>query len=183
EKSYQRSIDKLIARFAAPAMQGASLEAWLFDDQKSRKAAELKLHAAGVKAVLRSAYKPLVHFFLEDVDRATLATASIGYPMHEACAPNRFLLEAYPLTQLIDKARVEFYATHANDLTYQVKLTYQDGHEASHRVFAPNRRHSDINGDTLLSPTGWLNITHQDHVSTERVETDLEQLFHDTIQT
>src|SRR5690606_16545330 len=120
EKSYQRSIDELIARFATPAMQGASLEAWLFDDQESRKAAEGKLHAAGVNAVLRSAYKPLVHFFLEEVDRATLAAASIGYPAHQACAPNRFLLEAYPLTQLVEPAKVEFYATHVTDLTYQV---------------------------------------------------------------
>src|SRR5690606_28803307 len=67
------------------------------------------------------------------------------------------------------------------DLTYQVKLTYQDGREASHSVFAPNYTHSDIDGKTLLSPTGWLNITRQDQVSTERIETDLEQLFHDTI--
>lgn len=181
EKAYQRSIDSLITRFAKPAMQGATLEAWLFDDQKSRKAAEHTLQAAGVNATLRSAYKPLVHFFIEEIDCTALAQASIGYPMHEACAPNRFLLETYPLTKLVGEAKVEFYATDAPNFTYQVSLTFQDGREESHQVFAPNRTHSDIDGQTLLSPTGWLNIKHQGQVSAERLETDLEQLFHDTI--
>ncbi len=183
EKHYQRSIDKLIARFATPSMRGASIQAWLFDDHESRKAAESTLRTSGVDAVLRSAYKPLVHFFLEEIDTATLAAASIGYPVHEASAPNRFLLEAYPLTKLVGDANVEFYATHSCDLTYQVRLTYQDGREASHRVFAPNYTHEDIDGEILLSPTGWLSISHQGQASSERMETDLEQLFHDTIKT
>ncbi|KAA0911271.1 M14 family metallopeptidase [Pusillimonas sp. ANT_WB101] len=181
EKSYQRSIDSLVTRFAKPAMQGATLKAWLFDDQKSRKAAEHTLQAAGVNATLRSAYKPLVHFFIEEIDCTALAAASIGYPMHEACAPNRFLLETYPLTKLVGDATVEFYATDAANSTYHVNLTYQDGHEESHQVFAPNRTHSDIDGQTLLSPTGWLNINHEGQESAERLETDLEQLFHDAI--
>lgn len=181
ERKFERSIDSLINRFSAPEMQGASVEAWLFDDQASRKATEQKLHASGVKAKLRSAYKPLVHFFLEEVDCAQLKSISIGYPSHEACAHNRFLLETYPLTKLVGDAEVTFHATNEADFTYQVQLTTLDGQTHNHAVFAPNRTHLDSIGETLLSPTGWLKITHQGDATSERFETDIEQLFHGTI--
>lgn len=181
ESKFERSLDHLMTRFAAPALQGATVEAWLFDGQESRKAIEAKLHAQGVKAKLRSAYKPLVHFFLEEVDCSQLKTISIGYPAHEACAPNRFLLETYPLTKLVGAAEVTFHATNQADFTYQVHLTTLDGQTLSHAVFAPNRTHLDSIGETLLSPTGWLKINHQGEMSSERFETDFEQLFHGTI--
>ena len=181
ESKFERSLDHLMTRFAAPALQGATVEAWLFDDQESRKAAEAKLHAQGVKAKLRSAYKPLVHFFLEEVDCSQLKTISIGYPNHDACAPNRFLLETYPLTKLVGDAEVTFHATNQANFTYQVQLTTLDGQTHNHAVFAPNRTHLDSIGETLLSPTGWLKIDHQGEMSSERFETDFEQLFHGTI--
>lgn len=36
EKTYPRSINALIERFTKPQMRGATVEAWLFDDQPSR---------------------------------------------------------------------------------------------------------------------------------------------------
>lgn len=181
ERKFERSIDSLINRFNAPEMQGATVEAWVFDDQASRKATEQKLHALGVTAKLRSAYKPLVHFFLEEVDCTQLKSISIGYPSHEACAHNRFLLETYPLTKLVGDAEVTFHATNEADFTYQVQLTTLDGQTHNHSVFAPNRTHLDAVGGTLLSPTGWVKITHQGEATSERFETDIEQLFHGTI--
>ena len=178
EKSFERSLDALVARFSDASMKGATVEAWLFDDQPSRKAAEAKLQALGVKAKLHSAYKPLVHFFLEDVDCNTLKQISIAYPTHEACAPNRFLLETYPLTKLTGDAEVDFKPSGKQDFTYQVTLTDKHGTVTQHEVFAPNRTHQDAAGETLLSPTGWLKVTHQGTTTSERFETDLEQLFH-----
>ncbi|HWD13889.1 M14 family metallopeptidase [Pseudochrobactrum sp. sp1633] len=178
EKSFERSIDKLVARFSDPSMKDATVEAWLFDDQPNRKAAEAKLQALGVKAKLHSAYKPLVQFFLEDVDCNTLKQISIAYPAHEACAANRFLLETYPLTKLTGDAEIEFKPSGKQDFTYQVTLTDNNGTVTQHEVFAPNRTHQDAIGETLLSPTGWLKVTHQGETTSEHFETDLEQLFH-----
>ena len=178
EKSFERSLDALVARFSDASMKGATVEAWLFDDLQSRKAAEAKLQALGVKAKLHSAYKPLVHFFLEDVDCSNLKQISIAYPAHEACAPNRFLLETYPLSKLVGDAEVDFKPSGKQDFTYQVTLTDKNGTVTQHAVFAPNRIHQDAVGETLLSPTGWLKVTHQGTVTSERFETDFEQLFH-----
>ncbi|GAA0607661.1 M14 family metallopeptidase [Paenochrobactrum glaciei] len=178
EKSFERSIDQLQALCAEPAMQGATLEAWLFDDRQSREATEKKLQALGVKAKLHSAYKPLVHFFVEDVDCSTLSKVSIAYPAHDACAPNRFLLETYPLTKLAGSATVDFSPSGKQDFIYSVALTYQDGRTENHEIFAPNRVHPDAVGETLLSPTGWLKITRKDGTTSERFETDYEKLFY-----
>lgn len=178
ESSFERSLDRLIARFSDASMKGTKVEAWLFDDYSSRKAAEAKLQALGVTAKLHSAYKPLVHFFLEDVDCSNLKQISIAYPAHEACAANRFLLETYPLTKLVGDAEVDFQPSDKQDFTYQVTLTGEDGAVTQHEVFAPNRVHSDAVGETLLSPTGWLKMTHQGTATSERFETDFEQLFH-----
>ncbi|MGQ5719186.1 M14 family metallopeptidase [Pseudochrobactrum asaccharolyticum] len=178
EKSFERSLDKLVSRFSDASMKGATVEAWLFDDLQSRKAAEAKLQALGITAKLHSAYKSLVHFFLEDVDCSNLTQISIAYPAHEACTPNRFLLETYPLSKLTGDAEVEFKPSGKQDFTYQVTLTDKNGTATQHEVFAPNRTHQDAVGETLLSPTGWLKITHQDTTTSERFETDFEQLFH-----
>jgi len=57
EKTYPRTVHALVDQFLKPEMRGAKVEAWLFDDQPSRFAAETKLREAGVEARLRSAYK------------------------------------------------------------------------------------------------------------------------------
>lgn len=179
EKTFERSISKLLNLCADPVMQGATIEAWLFDDQPSRQAAEKKLNELGVNAKLHSAYKPLIHFFLEDMECSTLKQISIAYPAHQACAPNRFLLETYPLTKLVCGAPVDFTPSGKQDFIYSIKLIYKDGHTENHQVFAPNHIHQDMLGETLLSPTGWLKITHSDGTTTSnRFETDFEQLFH-----
>ncbi|KFK98012.1 M14 family metallopeptidase [Serratia sp. Ag1] len=177
QQSIERSLEQLVARFSDPAMRGATVEAWLFDDRQSRQAAARQLQACGVNARLRSAYKPLLHFFLEEVDCQQLAAITLRYPNHPAAAKNRFLLETYPLTKLVDKVPVQFHASEKDDCTYEVMLTFHDGHQEQHAVFAPNRLHQDSVGQTLLSPTGWLTVVQRDTVSSERFETDIERLF------
>jgi hypothetical protein len=98
EQKVDRTLDTLVARFSGAT--GTKIEAWVFDDEKSRRKAEAILAAAGVEAKFRSAYKPLLHFFLEEVDLENLSALHVVYPVHRACPKNRFLLEAYPLAGL-----------------------------------------------------------------------------------
>ncbi|MFT7755589.1 UNVERIFIED_CONTAM: hypothetical protein ODX46_05580, partial [Salmonella enterica subsp. enterica serovar Enteritidis] len=72
ESGFNRTLDQLLATYGQAAAHGTRFEAWLFEDAPSRRAAEEKLAAIGVEARLRSAYKPLLHFFLEEVDTGAL---------------------------------------------------------------------------------------------------------------
>ncbi|CDZ56876.1 M14 family zinc carboxypeptidase [Neorhizobium galegae] len=176
EQQVERTLDTLVARFADA--KGAKVEAWVFDDEKSRSKAEATLAAAGVEAKFRSAYKPLLHFLLEEVDLENLSALHVIYPVHKACPKNRFLLEAYPLAGLVGEAGLTFEAG-TEDAFYTVTLTEEDGGTEIHKVFAPNRLHTDFIGETLLSPTGWLAV---DDATGERVETDYELLFSSAVE-
>lgn len=79
-----------------------AFEAWTFDDRAARQRAREALAAKGIQARIHSAYKPLLHFFLEDV-RPGLLAATIRWPFHPAAEPNRFLLETYPLAALFPR--------------------------------------------------------------------------------
>ena len=54
-----------------------------------------------MQAHLHSAYKPLVFYFIEDIDASLLAEVTIHYPVHPQASPQRFLQEAYPLAALL----------------------------------------------------------------------------------
>lgn len=139
EKTYPRTIHALVERFLKPEMRGAKVDAWLFDDQPSRFAAETTLREAGVEVRLCSAYKPLLHFFLEEVDGSALKSAAIRYPRHDACVQNRFLLETYPLSSLLPEVEIDFSASGKDDFHYEVDLVFADGHSESRRVFSTLR--------------------------------------------
>lgn len=169
----ERTLDALLARFSgAPA--GTTFEAWTFDDRTARRRAEGLLAAQGVTARIRSAYKPIVSFFLEEA-RPGFIAAHIAYPVHPAAIPNRFLLESYPLAALLAPAAVTFNPGTSIE-TYEVTLTYPEGVE-THRVFAPNREHPDLEGVATLSPCGWLIAEGQ----SAPLLTDYEALFHGTM--
>ncbi|MET0745116.1 MAG: peptidase M14, partial [Microvirga sp.] len=113
-----RTLATLLADYGSGDRHGAVLEAWLFEDQAARREAEIRLARAGVRTRLHSAYKPLVHAFLEEIPTTGLERAVIRYPVHPGAAPLRFLSEAYPLAALLDGTRVTFEAGDA-DLSYQ----------------------------------------------------------------
>ncbi|MEZ2132193.1 MULTISPECIES: M14 family metallopeptidase [unclassified Sinorhizobium] len=173
ESRFERTLDALVSRHAGA--KGSRIEAWLFDDEKSRRRAEQKLAERGVEARLHSAYKPLLSFFLEEVDVAAFAAIHIVYPVHPACPKNRFLLETYPLAALVGAAKLTFEAGSGGDLFYRVRLTGKDGRSETKKVFAPNRVHTDFIGETLLSPTGWIALDAAG--AGERLKTDYETLF------
>ncbi|MBC7483470.1 MAG: peptidase M14 [Rhizobacter sp.] len=179
-----RTLDQWVARFSTAEWRGATVEGWLFEDAPARRAAEARLRRAGVHATLRSAYKPLVHFFLEEVDCARITSAVITYPVHGAATARRFLLEAYPLAAMLPACEPVFVA--GNDtLDYHVALTFDDGTQEHVFVAAPNRVHTDFIGSTLLSPTGWLRASAQvygvPHLNAAE-STDYEQLFDQVVQ-
>ena len=152
------TLDRLFWRLGRDAAPGSHVEAWLFEGAARRRAAERQLGERDITAVLRSAYKPLVHFFLEEVDLGTLRRATIRYPVHERAHAKRFLLEAYPLAALLRGIELRF-AAGDDALHYQVDLESRAGGAEPRRVFAPNRVREDHLGERVLVPSGWLRIT------------------------
>ena len=182
ERSFPRTTRALLDEYATPAYQGYQLEAWVFDDEAERQATETAFKAAGISARLRSAYKPLVHFFLEEFSWASLQSLVIEYPVL-ANAPRRFLLEAYPLAALLPQGvslrweGIESTAI-AQSIHYRVRVERSSGSQETYLVEAPNRHHQDHVGEAQFSPFGWLRLTSsQGDVSETILETDYEALF------
>ncbi|HSP31964.1 MAG TPA: peptidase M14 [Halomonas sp.] len=190
ERSFPRTTHTLLDTYATPAYQGYALEAWVFDDQAERQATEAAFKAAGISARLRSTYKPLVHFFLEEFSWTSLQSLVIEYPVL-AHMPRRFLLEAYPLAALLPQgvslrwegvestANLSAFSTSiAKPIHYRVQVERSSGSQETYLVEAPNRQHLDHVDEAQCSPCGWLRLTSpQGEVSEFIVETDYEALF------
>ncbi|MET0540297.1 MAG: M14 family zinc carboxypeptidase [Variovorax sp.] len=169
--SLPRTLDAWVDELLRQGRTGEQVEGWLFEGLEARRAAERRLQEAGIAARLRSAYKPLVHHFLEQVDIEGLARVAVHHPMHPAAESRRFALEAYPLVDLIGGAELSMQPKTCSDAlpAYEIELLWRDGRRHTDTVLAPNRLHVDHLGQTLLSPTAWLHGA--------RRESDLEALF------
>lgn len=170
DQTFERTLDALLAN----AEPGQSFEAWSFDDAKSRREAENRLKKKGVSARIRSAYKPLLFTFLEEINLDGVDTIEVRYPVHANAPANRFRLEAYPLAALVGDAKIDFVARKDDAFHYNVTLS-RNGKKETLKILAPNRVHTDIVGETNVSPTGWFRLAG-DTVG-ERLETDYERLF------
>ncbi|MFB7147339.1 M14 family metallopeptidase [Agrobacterium deltaense] len=170
DKTFERTLDALLAN----AEPGQSFEAWSFDDAKSRREAENRLKKKGVSARIRSAYKPLLFTFMEEINLDGVDTIEVRYPVHANAPVNRFRLEAYPLAALVGDATINFVARKDDAFHYDVTLS-RNGKKETLKILAPNRVHTDIVGETNVSPTGWFRLAG-DAVG-ERLETDYERLF------
>lgn len=168
-QTFTRTLDAIVEL----AIPGQPLEAWTFDDTESRREAERRLQEKGVTARIRSAYKPLLFAFLEEIDLDGVEAIEVRYPVHANAPANRFRLEAYPLAALVGEAKIDFIARNDGDFHYDVSLKRGEKIE-SVTVFAPNRVHTDIVGEINVSPTGWLKLGGQPG---ERLATDYEELF------
>lgn len=173
-----RTLDSVTERLLAERPAGIT-EIWLFEDTVARQAAEATLVAAGIEVRFRSAYKPLVHFFLEEVELAAVVGIDITFPVHPMADPQRFLIEAYPLAGLVGSAALTFRPG-ADDLTYQVVLSMSDGQFARHAVLAPNVVETDHTGVPVLRCCGWQ---RGGGVAGSRLNTDFETLFLAAIDT
>lgn len=170
DQTFERTLDALLAN----AEPGQSFEAWTFDDAKSRRDAENRLKKKGVSARIRSAYKPLLFTFLEEINLDGVDTIEVRYPVHANAPANRFRLEAYPLAALVGDAKIDFIGREDDAFHYDVTLS-RNGKKETLKVLAPNRVHADIVGETNVSPTGWFRLAGD--AAGERLETDYERLF------
>jgi len=168
-QTFTRTLDAIVEL----AIPGQPLEAWTFDDTESRREAERRLQEKGVAARIRSAYKPLLFAFLEEIDLDGVEAIEVHYPVHANAPANRFRLEAYPLAALVGEAEIDFIARNDGDFHYDVSLTRGERIE-NVTVLAPNRVHTDIVGEINVSPTGWLKLGGKPG---ERLGTDYEELF------
>ncbi|MFJ0392022.1 peptidase M14 [Bordetella bronchiseptica] len=157
EKTFDRTLDAWLHAYHDPAWRGATVHGWLFEGPQARRAAEARLAQAGVRARFRSAYKPLLHYFLEEADREGLVAVYVRYPVHPLAQPNRFTLEAYPLAALLAGVDLRFEAG-SDALHYDVTLRYADGREHHECVHAPNQPAPGADGVDGLSPCGWLRV-------------------------
>ena len=176
---FEKSFERTLSRLVADAKASDNIEAWTFDDRQSRREAELKLAEKGVQARIRSAYKPLVNAFLEEIDLEGVETIEIRYPVHPNAPDNRFRLEAYPLATLVGDRKIDFAARSDSEFHYDVLLKSAATGERLVKVLAPNRVHIDAAGETSLSPTGWLIAAN--NAAGARLPSDYETLFEDAI--
>ena len=176
---FERRFERTLSRLVADAKPGQNFEAWTFDDRESRQQAERELREKGVQARIRSAYKPLVNAFIEEIDLHDVNAIEIRYPVHPNAPDNRFRLEAYPLAAMVGNREITFVARADSDFHYDVLLKGNAGQERRLQVLAPNRVHIDAAGETRVSPTGWL--MRNGNAAGDRLATDYEQLFEETI--
>ena len=174
-----RTLDTLLSRLEHDAPAGSRVEAWLFEGASARREAERGLRGRGIEAVVRSAYKPLMHFFLEEIDTVGLRRATVHYPVRDDANEKRFRLEAYPLSPLLPGVDLRF-APGSAETEYRVELERRDGGMESRSVFVPNRIREDHLGERVLAPTGWLRVTGPEDARPridEPVVTEYEAIF------
>ncbi len=176
---FERSFERTLSQLVSGAEVGQKFEAWTFDDRQSRQDAERKLREKGVQARIRSAYKPLLYAFLEEIDLNGVEAIEIHYPVHANAPANRFRLEAYPLAAMVGNRAITFVARADSDFHYDILLKSNSHGERRVKVLVPNRVHIDAAGETNVSPTGWL--VRDGNADGERLITDYEQLFEETI--
>lgn len=182
ERTYDRTLAALVARLPAEVRPGETAEVWCFEDEPARRAAERMLAGQGITARIRSAYKPLVHAFLEEFTREGLVEVDVAVPAHADALAGRFALEAYPLAALIAPATLIF-AAGTDALDHRVTLSFADGRRETHTAFAPNVVRADHTGATILAPTGWLRIGAPGAAPRvdQAVATEVETLFLDVL--
>lgn len=158
-----------------PGPDCRSAEIWGFDDAQGRHRTELRLAARGLRVQYRSALKPLVCAFRDEIPTASLEQAQITYPRHPAAPANRFLLEAYPLTGMFPAVAFGFApGPETSELPlYRLRLRYAGGKERRLTVLAPNA----LGDDGALSPCGWIVGDGR----AARLATTYETLFHDVM--
>lgn len=158
-----------------PGPDCRSAEIWGFDDAQGRHRTESRLAARGLRVQYRSALKPLVCAFRDEIPTASLEQAQITYPRHPAAPANRFLLEAYPLTGMFPAVAFGFApGPETSELPlYRLRLRYAGGKERRLTVLAPNA----LGDDGALSPCGWIVGDGR----AARLATTYETLFHDVM--
>jgi hypothetical protein len=177
---FQEKFPRTLEAVSEALHDGETVEIWTFDDPGARRATEVRLRERGIQARVRSAYKPLLHAFLEEIDLTSVNEVVVRYPRSAVGIVDRFRLEAYPLAALVGNRSLHFRRREDEELFYQVELAGGDAGSSVIEVLAPNRFHLGVLGEKLLSPTGWIRFGGKG--PGERLETDVERVFKRTIE-
>ncbi len=171
------ALDDFVERLGASVPNTGAIEFWCFSNVERRRRAERTLQAAGFSVRVRSAYKPLMHFMIEEIPLAEVTRAVVHYPVDaRAASSNRFLSEAYPLAAMLT-SKIDFVPKAASDLTYHVEVEFADGRREQHAVFAPNRVQVDAFGEKVFIPCGWHRTAGTSPSIDAPVRTEYELLF------
>lgn len=178
------TLETLVEAYAVDAYRGAEIELWVFDGSQRRRRFEAVFATAGVKARIRSAYKPLVHHFLEEIDLDGSQEIEIRYPVVTDTDDNRFRLECYPVTALVGDRTLRFVAAEPSNgdgpPRYKLALWSDGGTIRTPEVVAPNKFLTDPMGQRVLTNCGWIRITGTIDPALqvdEALETDQELAF------
>ena len=166
--SAPRTLARLEDALARDARPGTT-HAWLFEPASARRAAEDRLAALGVRARLHSAYKPLLHAFLEEIDLSDVVAIEVTCPVVAGAHPDRFVLECHPLDALVGDRRLTFRPGRARDATgagasgadrspalrYDASLVGARGERRVVRVPVPVRWSERPVGTRTLDACGW----------------------------
>ncbi len=171
EHTIALTASQILADPRLASWSGRTLELWLYEDQAARQTLQTTLRHLAIDATVRSAYKPLLHFFLEDMGGTSFSRVDVRYPVVPGVDPKRFLLEAYPLARLLSACEVTWTpepfvvspsarqpATDSISPAYSVTLTDRQGQVMHHLVEAPNVWVSDHINPGALCPTGFLRV-------------------------
>lgn len=166
---------------------GLLVEVWLFEDRTARDLLASHLAKAGVRARVSSAYKPLLHYFLERAAPSGLRDVIVEYPRHPQAVATRFLSEAYPLAEFATQGAplrwVELEASTGLPC-YRVTWVDERGEPRFDEVLAPNGLRADHLGRRCLVPSGYLRVTdpRSDRILVDEIiETEIEALFQATM--
>ena len=158
----EATLDELVDAFSNRIHAGCIVDIWVFDSLERRCAAREALSRHDVRANVRSAYKPLVHAFLDEIDLDGVKSMLVHYPIVTDVEERRFLLEAYPLQSLTGGRPVVLKPLERRQmhglLCYKVELHADDGAIETIEVAAPNVFRTDHLGGRILSCSGWVRV-------------------------
>lgn len=158
QKNYQRTLNHL---------PDNTVEAWLFETSESRRQAERHYADKGHIIQLHSAYKTLVSTVLETGCLDNAKRVVIRYPVIAGDEPQRFLLECYPLSDLI-AAKLTFEAFDC-DMDNGLPFYEIQADDVVHQLPIPVRWVEKSTGERQLVACGWVKLADgsEQHVLTE----------------
>ena len=86
---FQKTYDRMFDRVMNLLRKDDVAEVWSFDDRKTRLEMEAEAKSRGITLRARSAYKPLVNAFLEEVDLSDVTAVSVSFFLTETQLPAR----------------------------------------------------------------------------------------------
>ncbi len=176
--SIPRTLTQWVQARIAEPQSDVFWQLWCFEGLDARRAAEALLATHGIRARIRSAYKPLVHTALEEIDPTGLQSIDLHYPVHPHAAPNRFLLESYPLAAMLPGVKVHMVAGQPG-MHYELRLHYRGERQQQLRILAPNRAFQTAQGQPGITPCGWQKAQDRQgaFMLNEALWTDYESLY------